>query len=78
MRNYQVAFFVIQIFENEKTKYYQELKKFGINSDVFEFLREINKDENYIKQFFEEKCKRPRDLLMNFIIPNTEKGAVGE
>ena len=66
-------YFVIQIFENEKTKYYQELKKFGINSEVFEFLREINKDENYIKQFFEEKCKRPRDLLMNFIIPNTEK-----
>lgn len=65
--------FVVQIFENEKSKYYQELKKFGINSEVFEFLREINKDENYIKQFFEEKCKRPKDLLMNFIIPNTEK-----
>lgn len=66
-------YFVIQIFENEKSRYYQELKKFGINSEVFEFLREINKDENYIKQFFEEKCKRPKDLLMNFIVPNTEK-----
>jgi hypothetical protein len=66
-------YFVIQTFENEKSRYYQELKKFGINSEVFEFLREINKDENYIKQFFEEKCKRPKDLLMNFIVPNTEK-----
>ncbi len=66
-------YFVIQMFENEKSRYYQELKKFGINSEVFEFLREINKDENYIKQFFEEKCKRPKDLLMNFIVPNTEK-----
>ena len=66
-------YFVIQTFENERNKYYQELKKFGINSEVFEFLREINKDENYIKQFFEEKCKHPRDLLMNFIIPNTQK-----
>lgn len=66
-------YFVIQIFENEKSRYYQELKKFGINSEVFEFLREINKDENYIKQFFEEKCRRPKDLLMNFIVPNTEK-----
>ncbi|MDD4843270.1 MAG: hypothetical protein PHU31_02920 [Anaerotignum sp.] len=66
-------FFVIDIFENEKSRYYQELKKFGINSEVFEFLREINKDENYIKQFFEEKCRRPKDLLMNFIVPNTEK-----
>lgn len=66
-------YYVIQTFENEKSRYYQELKKFGINSEVFEFLREINKDENYIKQFFEEKCKRPKDLLMNFIVPNTEK-----
>jgi len=66
-------FFYIQIFENEKGKYYQELKRFGINSEVFEFLREINKDENYIKQFFEEKCRKPKDLLMNFIVPNTEK-----
>ncbi|PKM52187.1 MAG: hypothetical protein CVV02_02140 [Firmicutes bacterium HGW-Firmicutes-7] len=66
-------FFYIQIFENEKGKYYQELKRFGINSEVFEFLREINKDENFIKQFFEEKCRKPKDLLMNFIVPNTEK-----
>ncbi|WKY46631.1 hypothetical protein Q5O24_09595 [Eubacteriaceae bacterium ES3] len=66
-------FFYIQMFENEKGKYYQELKRFGINSEVFEFLREINKDENYIKQFFEEKCRKPKDLLMNFIVPNTEK-----
>lgn len=66
-------YFVIQTFENEKSRYYQELKQFGINSEVFEFLREINKDENYIKQFFEEKCRRPKDLLMNFIVPNTEK-----
>ncbi|CAH2213886.1 conserved protein of unknown function [Tepidibacter aestuarii] len=65
--------YIITVFENRKTPYYNELKKYGINSEVFELLKEINKDENYIKQFFEENCKTPRELLSSFIIPNTEK-----
>ncbi len=65
--------YFLNIFENKKNPYYNELKKYGINSEVFELLREINKDENYIKLFFEENCKNARDLLVSFIIPHTEK-----
>lgn len=65
--------YYIQIYESKKTQYMTELRKYGINREVFDLLMEINKDENYIKQFFEENCKTPRELLTEFIIPQTEK-----
>ena len=59
--------------KTERTKYHKELKRFGINSEVFEFLENINKDENYIKHFFEIECSKPKDLFMKFILENTQK-----
>lgn len=63
--------FKITTFDNSTDEYVQYLKRFGIYSQVFRFLMNINQTENFIQQYFEKNCSTQQGLLTDFIIPNT-------